>query len=652
MIKHYAFPRPFVNHLSLLPAERRDELQPVSSGPVRPLNLKIFLTRLRWFALRFSYGTDAPDLHLHCGPRFPYTQPMHILSSDFKVLLVEAAQKAFPELGADELLCLIKVEEPRDVKHGEFACGVAMKLAKRLEKSPQAVAEAILAQLPEDYRLAGAEFVAPGFINLKLSTAFLQESLKSLESGFSVERSGAVSGALTDRPVIVEYPSTNAAKHMGVHHIITTFLGDALANLFVFMGHEVIRINHLGDWGTHFGKLIYAIETWGDKATIEAHPTDECARLYVKFHEEAEKAPELEDKARAIFRALEEGDEERLALWKWIVQISIDDLQKIFKRLGVGLDYTMGESFYLKMADEVLQDGIKKGAFVKGEGGALIFPMGKDATPALIQKSDGTTLYLTRDVATVKYRVETWHPQAILYVVDVAQSLHFVQDFAIARALGYAEDTSLEHIVFGRMSFADRAMSTRKGNILKLTDILDEAVKRAGELAGQKGSELPREELYALAETVGVASVKYGILSQDRIKDIVFDWDKIISLEGNSAPYLLYSYARARGIVVKVGDLPLSGLPKLTEEAELAMVRRMVKFPEALERALIERKPHLVSTALYELCQEFNRFYGSVSVANAGTELEKRARLGIVTAFLSILKSGLAILGIPVLERM
>lgn len=593
---------------------------------------------------------------------------MKILSRELAALVSQALLEAFPELGLEEVMAALSLDEPRDSKHGEFATGVAMKLSKRLGKAPQAIAEAVMEHFPKDYRVQALEFAAPGFLNLRLSDAFLQEGLKQLEGGFSVER-GVNSGAADARPFIVEYSSTNAAKHMGVHHIITTVLGAALANLVEFMGHEVVRINHLGDWGTHFGKLIYAIEAWGDKVKIEAHPNDEFTRLYVKFHEEAEKDPELEEKARVIFKALENGDEERLALWKWIVEESLKDLRAIFERLGVQFDHITGESFYLKMTDEVIEDGVKAGVFTEGEGGSLIYRMGLDEkgeekTPALIRKSDGTTLYLTRDLATIKYRMDTWHPAAILYVVDHAQSLHFVQNFAVAKALGYERTptasgeltTSLEHISFGRMSFGDRAMSTRKGNVIKLTDILDEAVKRAGALAADRGSELPREELYALVEQIGVASVKYAILSQDRNKDLVFDWDKIITLEGNSAPYLLYSYARGKSIVQKVeaqfGPLDLGGLPAFTEEAEKVLARHLLKFPEALSRALQERKPHIVSTALYELCQEFNRFYGNVHVVNAGSELERRTRLGLVTAFLHELKSGLAILGIPVLERM
>lgn len=572
---------------------------------------------------------------------------MKIMSQELKVLFSQATLEAFPELTQEEVLQWAMVEEPKNKEHGDYACSVAFKLSKRFGENPRNVAEKIIKHFPKDYRVESLEFAAPGFINLRLSDEFLAEALKQLEDGFGIEQ-----GVHHDRPVIVEYSSTNAAKHMGVHHILSTVIGDVIANLFDFMGNDVVRINHLGDWGMNFAKLIYAMEVWGDMKEIHKHPNDEFTRLYVKFHEEAEKNPDLEDEARKIFKSLENGDEKRLELWKWIVNESLVDLKKIFIRLGVEFDHITGESFYLKMGEEVLKEGKEKGLFVEGEKGALIFNMGEDETPALIQKGDGTTLYLTRDVATVKYRVETWHPESILYVVDTAQSLHFEQDFAISKALGYAEGTALEHISFGRMSFADASMSSRKGNTIRLEFLLDEAAKRAGELSAERGTELPREEYAALAEIVGVGSVKYAILSQDRQKDIVFDWNKIITLEGNSAPYLLYSYARSRSIIEKVGDIPLSGMPAFSKESEKNIVRQLLKFPDALDRALHERKPHIVCTALYEMCQEFNRFYGTTSVAGAETELQKRTRLGVVHAFMYALKSGLSILGIPTLERM
>ncbi|MFA5788428.1 MAG: arginine--tRNA ligase [Candidatus Gracilibacteria bacterium] len=569
------------------------------------------------------------------------------MSQELRILFSQATLGAFPELTQKEVLQWVAVDDPKNKDHGDYACSVAFKLSKRFDENPRNIAEKIIKHFPKDYRVKSLEFAPPGFINLRLSDEFLAEALKQLEDGFSVEQ-----GLHHERPVIVDLCATNAAKHMGAHHILSTVIGDVLANLFKFMGNDVIRINHLGDWGMNFAKLIYAIEEWGDMKEIHKHPNDEFTRLYVKFHEEEEKNPELAEEARKIFKSLESGDKKRHELWEWIVNESLVDLKKMFVRLGVEFDYITGESFYLKIADEVLAEGKEKGLFVEGEKGALIFNMGEGKIPALLQKGDGTTLYLTRDLATVKYRVETWHPEAILYVVDTAQSLHFEQDFTISKALGYAEDTQLEHISFGRMNFADSSMSTRKGNVIRLDFLLDEAAKRAGELSAERGTELPRENYAALAGIVGTASIKYTVLSQDRQKDIIFDWDKIITLEGNSAPYLLYSYARSRSIIEKVGDLPLSGLPSFSKDSEKNMVRQLLKFPDALDRALHERKPHVVCTALYEMCQEFNRFYGTTSVAGAETELQKRTRLGVVHAFAFALKSGLSILGIPTLERM
>ncbi len=567
---------------------------------------------------------------------------MKILSKELGKLFEAAAMSAFPELTPEQILRFVTLEKPADSAHGDYACPAPLRLSKILGKNPQDIALAIIEKLQKDYRYDSVEFARPGFINLKLSKTFLEEELKILEGGFSVESRGG------ERPVIIEYSGTNAAKAMQVHHLITTILGQSLSDLYEFMGYDVIRINHLGDWGTHFGKLIYAVETWGDKSEIEKNPNSEFLRLYVKFNTEAEKNPELEDEARKIFKALEDGDELRMAMWNWMVKESLLDLEKIFVRLGVHFDHIMGESFYLKMADEILEEGKKRGLFVEGEGGSLIYNMGEGKTPALIQKSDGTTLYLTRDIATVKYRVDTWHPSTILYVVDVAQSLHFEQDFAIAKAMGYAQDSQLEHISFGRMSFANAAMSTRKGNVILVDDLLNEAVKRAGELAAKKAGDVSRDNLEKIIETVGISSIKYGILSQDRVKNLIFDWDKMISLDGNSAPYLLYSYARANSIIEKAG-LELTGMPKLTEQLEIDLVRQMLKFPEVLEGALLEKKPHFIATFLYELCQNFNHFYGKCKVM--GTP-EQRTRLGLVRAFMHEVKTGLTILGIPVLEKM
>jgi len=572
---------------------------------------------------------------------------MKILTHDIKALFVEALSAAFPEIDAAYLLEHTSVGPTHKAVHGDYSCPTPMQLAKKLNMDPMKIGEAIVENFPKDYRVEKLQVVAPGFVNLRLRVLFLEEELKQVEKGFSVEHMSEANG-----PVIIDYCSANAAKPMGAHHIITTVLGDSLGNLFDFMGYEVIRINHLGDWGTNFGKIIYAVETWGDENVIHDDPNNQLSKLYVQFNDEAEKNPDIIDEARKIFKDLEGGEELRTAMWRWIISESLNDLERIFKRLGIEFDYILGESFYNTKAAEVLSDGKRLGLFVEGEGGSLIFDMGKGQTPALLQKSDGATLYLTRDLAAVRYRVETWNPASILYVVDHAQSLHFKQVIAVSSALAYSNGSNLEHVSFGRMTFADPKISTRKGTVIQLEEMLDEAVNRAGNLSAEHVEEMPRVEFAALCEVIGVAAVKYAVLNQDRNRDIVFDWDKIVSLDGNSAPYLLYAYARAHQITEKMQDVALSGMPELLDECEMAMLRKMIKFPEILEAALIERKPHSIATYLFELCHEFNSFYAKLSVVNAETEIQKRSRLGIVQAFMHQVKAGLQILGVPVLERM
>ncbi len=572
---------------------------------------------------------------------------MKNLIHELKPWLAAAVSSAFTDLSAEEALAACELSFSKDFAHGDVACSAPLKLAKRVGMAPLKIAEMMTDALEKDFRVEKVEAAAPGFVNVFLSRAFLEESLTILEEGAEVSGGDLFEGAL-----IVEYPSTNAAKAMGVHHVITTFLGDSLANLAEFLGQEVIRINHFGDWGTHFGKLLYAVDQWGDMAVITKNPTEELTKLYVQFCSEAEKDASLEDEARRIFKALEEGDAHYKERWEWMVAVSLQELETILRRLRISVDHHMGESFYLSRAEEVIEDGLKRGLFVEGEGGALIFDRGAEQTPAMVRKSDGATLYLTRDLATLKYRVETWHPEQVWYVVDHAQSLHFEQVFEVGAALGYLGETKAEHVVFGRMRFQDASMSTRKGNIIKLMDLLDEAAVKAGHLAAEKGSELPRAELEVLRELLGMAAVKYGVLSQDRVKDIVFDWNKVVTLEGNSAPYLLYSYARGHSILAKVGDVPTSGLPVLSEPLELELLRVLLRFPHTLEQAYLERKPHIVATHLYILCQTFNRFYGVVRVADVTDARVKRSRVGLVRAFMLQLKAGLGILGIPVVEQM
>ncbi len=460
-----------------------------------------------------------------------------------------------------------------------------------------------------------------------------------------------------NKNVVIDYSSPNIAKPLGVHHLLSTVIGQSIYNILKFIGYNPVGENHLGDWGTQFGKLIYAYKKWGDKKSIEKEPINELLKLYIRFHDEAEKNPEIEDFGREEFKKLEEGDSENTELWEWFKKVSLEEVQKTYDFLGgIHFDYMHGESFYNDKMEEILKKGKEEKVFTKGEEGAWIVEFDHDDYPPyLVQKKDGATLYSTRDIATVNYREKTWQPEKMLYVVDVAQSLHFNQLFEIARRMKLT-DAELKHIVFGRMQFKDKKMSTRKGNIVLLDDVLYEAEKKASEIIEEKNPDLPAEKKKDIARKVGVGAVKYSILSQNRITNIVFDWEKILSLEGNSAPYLQYTYARAKSILRRSAEetdkVEAEGekQEKMREKTE-NLLRAVPKFKEHVLLAAEDYKPNLLTNYLYDLAQKFNSFYNSVPVLRADKN-EKSERLKIVEAISQILKNGLNLLGVEVVEEM
>lgn len=590
-------------------------------------------------------------------------------------LIVEAAKKAYPQKEIYEA----EIEYPKDDAHGDYSCNIAMGLAKELGENPKETAAEIIGKIKKPQYLAKIEIAGPGFINFYLDKTWL---LKEVEKA---AKSGDKYGSLKigkDRTLVVDFSQPNIAKPLGVHHLLSTIIGQSLCNIYGFLGFTCVGVNHIGDWGTQFGKLIYAYKNWGEHEIIAKDPINELLKLYVKFHNEAEEDPSLEEKAREEFKKLEDGDEQNMKLWEWFRKISLEEVQKTYDFLGgIHFDHTQGEAFYNDKMDAVIEDGKKKKIFVKGDEGSLIVKFENDKYPPyLIQKSDGATLYSTRDLAAIKYRQDTWHPEKILYIVDVAQSLHFQQLFETADLLGTRE-AALVHVIFGRMQFKDSKMSTRKGNIILLDEVLKEAVKKARKIVDEKSPDLKEAEKEKAARAIGVGAVKYSVLSQNRTTNITFDWDKILSLDGNSAPYLQYSYARGKSILKKAlsgtSETPAKEAkkkpekeqvtlfdaiesvkephgeavePKDAEEKELRIMRELPKFPEYVALSAAEYKPNILANYLYALAQKFNTFYNSVPVLQAGDRREERLKL--VTAAANVLKNGLSLLGIEVLERM
>jgi arginyl-tRNA synthetase len=539
---------------------------------------------------------------------------------------------------------------PKDDSHGDLATNAALANAKAIQKKPLEIAEVIVKALSKEKDLIEkAEVAGAGYVNVWLKPQALFEAASNARDLTKAKKTRK-----KDAPIIVDYCGPNIAKPLGVHHIMAHSLGQAIVNLYRHNGDNVIGWSYPGDWGTQFGKLAVAYQTWGGKKPIKDHSVEDLLKLYVKFHQEAEKKPELEDEARALFAQIEAGDKELLSFWKEVVEITYKDLEKLYKRLSITLDVVTGESFYQDKMAPVLAEAKKKKVMTEGKEGALIveFPEESKMPPLLLQKKDGATLYATRDLAMVRYRLDTYKPSALYYVVDVAQTLHFKQLEATCHLLKW-DMPEFEHLSYGRMRFADASMSTRKGTVLRLEEVLDEAVSRADAIIKERGESIQTDNPADLAEMMGVGALVYGIVSQNRKLDMVFDWDKMLSFEGNSAPYLQYTHARARSVLRKA-NVESVALPE--EHVDLtagdrSLIKKLLGFPKALEEARESHMPHILSTYLYQLAQDYNAFYNAEPILKAEGAV-RDLRLALTGATADILRSGAELLTLRVPDRM
>ncbi|MBU1445757.1 arginine--tRNA ligase [Patescibacteria group bacterium] len=604
------------------------------------------------------------------------------LKSRIKVLLKEACEKAYPH--AD--ISTLSIDYPRDPGMGDYACSIALKLSKQLVKEPMLIAEKIVSNIEAVQFIGEASVMTPGFINIKIARSWLENKLQDLAG----EKELYDNTLGSSESIVIDYSSPNVAKPLGVHHLLSTVIGQTIYNIYKSLGFKAIGVNHLGDWGTQFGMLIYAYKTWGNKKLVEKNPIPELLKLYVKFNEEVEKDAAMADKGREEFKKLEEGDEENTKLWEWFKELSIADLKKTYATLGISFDEYIGESFYRDKMDAIVQKGLEKGVFKEGEGGSVIAEFtDENMAPCVIKKSDGATLYATRDLATLDYRMKRWMPSQVLYVVDTAQNLHFKQVFDIAQRMGLTGNAKLHHISFGRMRLPDRSMSTRKGNVVLLEDLLKDALEKSIEIVDEKSKDLDKKQRAEVAKKIAIGAIKYNILSQNRTTDITFDWDKMLSIEGNSAPYLQYTYARCASILRKYDEANLGdknnkkgkkkeeltedpnedlqttlfdalekvdgyddGMKPFDHPKEQMVARLLVKFQEYLVLAAEEYRPNLFTNYLYELAREFNSFYTTLSVLQAETKHVKLARINITKVVAKALKEGLGIIGIEAPEKM
>ncbi|MDY4006400.1 MAG: arginine--tRNA ligase [Fusobacterium varium] len=543
----------------------------------------------------------------------------------------------------------VEVSVATNEKFGDFQTNFAMMNSKIIGKNPRVIAQEVLDNLEENNVIEKLEIAGPGFINIFLKSKYLGEVLKKSrteEYDFSfLNREG---------DVIIDYSSPNIAKRMHIGHLRSTIIGDSIRRIYKYLGYHIVADNHIGDWGTQFGKLIIGYRRWLNKEAYKENPIEELERVYVEFSKLSETEPELEEEARLELKKLQDGDPENFALWKEFIKVSLDEYDKLYKRLGVHFDTYYGESFYHPIMQGVVEELVEKKLAVEDDGAKVVFfPEEDNLFPCIVQKKDGAFLYSTSDIATIKFRRETYNINKLIYLTDERQQDHFKQFFRITDMLGW--NVEKHHIWFGIMRFADGVFSTRKGNVIRLEQLLDEGKKRAYEIVQEKNPSLSEEEKDKIAEIVGVGAIKYADLSQNRQSPIIFEWDKILTFEGNTAPYLQYSYARIQSILRKAEsegkNVDYSKEIKIEDKLERALANHIAAFPISVLKASETFKPNIIADYLFELSKKFNSFYNSCPILNQEDEiLYSRALIAKITG--ETIKDGLSLLGIKTLERM
>lgn len=571
-----------------------------------------------------------------------------MLSQKIQAELAKAAHKHYQIKSED-----VEVEPSRELSHGDLVTNIALKIASKWGVPAQEAAKTLSEELAHSRvvnSLCSKVAVAgPGFINFWIKPEVLLKHLTDLVQ----LKSRAI---LKGQKVLVEFSSPNIAKPMHVGHIRSTIIGAALANIFSSLGASVYRLNHLGDWGTQFGKLMAAYKHWGKRELVKKNPIDEMLKLYIKFHEELKLDPELEREGQQEFLKLEKGNRQNKMLWNWFKTESLKEFEAIYRRLNVKFTHVTGESFYEPMLKSVVAELLRRKIAIKNEDGSVVVHLTEyGLPPCLIQKSDGGSLYATRDLAAIRYRVKRFKPNQILYVVGNEQSLHFDQVFAVAKLAGFSGNTSLKHIKYGLILGEDKQkLSTREGRIIPLNEVLNKARDLAYKVVQAKNSGLSAKVKERIAEVVGVGSVKYNDLSQNKHTDITFNWEKMLSIEGNSAPYLQYTYVRLKSVLRKAGsDKHLLSIDALNTASDYdqTLLRMITRYPEFLRRAANEQGPHLLATYLYELSNQVNTWYHAVPVIKAQPKV-RGLRLSLAKIAADVLKDGLSVLGIEVVEQM
>lgn len=557
--------------------------------------------------------------------------------------IIDLLDQTIEELDKEKIADILEIPPKEDMGDFAFPC---FQLAKVFRKAPNMIAQEIAEKIPQSENLSKVAAMGP-YVNFYVNKEiYVKEVLNKIGSDYGASDEG------NGKTICIDYSSPNVAKNFHVGHLRTTIIGNSLYHIFDKLGYKVERINHLGDWGTQFGKLIVAYKKWGSKEAVEEKGIPELLELYVRFHKEAERDDSLNDQAREWFVKMEQGDKEALEIWEWFKDISLIEYKRIYKILNVDFDHYTGESFYRDKTAAVVQELKEKGLLEESEGAKIVNLEKYDMAPCLVTKKDGSSIYATRDLAAIFYRKNTYHFDKCIYVTGLEQKLHFAQVFRVVELMGYewAKD-QLIHVPYGLVSLEGGKLSTRNGNIIYAEDILKESVSKIREIIAEKNPDLKGKE--DVAQKVGIGAIIFNDLYNQRIKDVTFTWEKIHSFDGETGPYVQYTYARAASVLRKTGISEVGEIDAslITDDTSVALLKEIERFPEVVKTAAQRLEPSVVSRYVMAVAQAFNRFYHE-NQCNVEDENLMKARVKLVLIAKQVIKDALDLLGIQCPEQM
>ena len=563
-----------------------------------------------------------------------------------KSKLIDILAENLTELKKEEIAEALEVPKKADMGDYAFPC---FRLAKIYRKAPNLIAQDLKEKIDAgSYEIFSKIENVGGYINFFFDK---EQFAKQIVDTISEENFGS-SDIGEGKTICIDYSSPNVAKNFHVGHLRTTIIGNSLYKIYSKLGYHVERINHLGDWGTQFGKLIVAYKNWGSKEEVEKNGIAELMKIYVKFHQEAEKDDSLNDQAREWFVKMEQGDEEALSIWQWFKDISLIEYKRIYKLLGMDFDHFTGESFFRDKTQGVFDQLNEKNLLVESEGAHIVPLDDYNMAPCLITKKDGSSIYATRDLAALFYRKNTYNFDKCIYVTGLEQKLHFAQVFKVIELLGYDWYKDLVHVPYGLVSMEGGKLSTRNGNVIYAEEILHESINKIYEIIEEKNPDLPDKE--TVARQVGIGAILFNDLYNQRIKDVVFNWDKILNFDGETGPYVQYTYARCASVFRKVGDVQIPDeidYSVLTDDVTMNLLKDITRFPGIVKDAADKFEPFMIARFAVSVAQHFNKFYHDCQI-NVKEENVKMARLKVVQMTMKVIKDALELLGIECPEQM